>query len=368
MKKNKKKILFTFILFTLGIISLLANDNKSVPPSLTSSFKTKENIQFKKIRSPASLIEQEASSSLQEERESPYTDESTDDKALLEKSLAIYKEQGLYRFTTLPLDDQKTENPLRRHYMNRSPWVGSIHGEKLRARFQVFQNFFTNENEAKITLEYNWEGNPTEAKVEASLLTQERETIGPLAFSLDEKNQLSSTIALKELPSGIYLIQAQVSKGSETVYLVKTFSLQKDLPVFQKMSYEKISSEGDLEFSSSWQNSKEGYYLVEAVLSNQEGKAIAAFEQAVYLKKGQQQVPIVFDGYLFFHKKYEGKFQLSQLSLSAIGDSLEIKRGPLLEPHYKTQSYSFQNFRSNPNPDPAIREKIERLEKKISSL
>lgn len=361
--KNKKIItLFISILIFFSISSRQEKiEKKSIlkPSLIVAEKKQKHEISSHQNRSPASAIVPGGS-------QESLTDLLPNDQKMLEKSLSIYKEQGMYQFKTQPLDEMTTVNPILRHYRQPTLWSGSIEGNNLRARIIADKDYYTNEKEAILYLEYEYKGPPEEILIEAELLKTNHELINSLQFSLDANNQWKTTIDLNFLPDDIYLTQVRIKKGNETVHLVKTFSLQKTSPLFININKSQIKN-GDLEFSSNWHIKKEGYYLIEAVLTNEKGEAIAAYEEALKLPTGDKNILINFDGFLFFQKKYQGKFKLEQITLSLLGDALEIKRGPLVEPHFQTQFLSWKDFRSFPNPDPSIQEKIKILEAKLSS-
>ena len=362
MSKKKKRLLSASFLCLLGMAYFL---NQSTPKQ-ESSLVLSEQINAEQTikRSPASVeqVKDETKITYRQESQDPL--EEKNDVQLLKQSLDIYKEQAQYHFTTLPLDDSKTENPLLRHYQNKSFWQGAIQGDKLRARLLSDKEFYSQEKEALLSVESTWKGQKIQAQLKAFLMTPERENLGELNFNSDAK----LTLPLQSLSDGIYLIQVEASQGDEKVQLLKSFSLRRDLPQFLSIKSLEITTEKDLAFISSWKVQKTAYYLAEAVLSDEKGKPIAAFEEAIALKEGEQNVMLKFDGFWFYKKRLQGKLTLSQLSLSQIGDALEIKRGPLVEPRYQTHSFSWENFRSTPNPDPVLQEKIKGLEAKLSSL
>lgn len=362
MKIKRLLALFSSALVLLLLAQLLwRHETQNVQQLIVkNTFNQQENYSAPAIGRAPATIDQIAEPSAPEEIP-------PDDKTLLEKSLSVYKEQGQYQFQTLPLDESKTSNPLLRHYRQKTNWSGSPEGNNLRARLVSDKDFYTNEKDVFLTLEYQWQGPKGEVEIEAELYNSNHELLNSLSFNLDLNGQWKAQINIATLPDDIYLAQARIKQGKETVHLVKSLSLQKASPDFITIDKSQISN-GDLQFSSLWQIKQEGYYLVEAVLTNEKGKAIAAYEEAIKLPAGKKNVIINFDGYLFFQKKYQGTFSLSQITLSRLGDALEIKRGPLVEPQYHTQSFSWQNFRSTPNPDPSIQEKIKTLESKLSSL
>ena len=361
--KSKKKILFIASAACLvGLLFLLNDSPKKI--ALQVSKQQNDETLNKTTRMPASLstveLKPSAVSSL---KEVDPLEEKIDTK-LIKQTLDIYKDQGQYHFTTLPLDNNKTENPLLRHYQNKSFWQGALEGDNLRARLLSDKEFYSQEEEALLSVESTWKGQTAQAILKATLLTLERENLGELNFSSDSKFSLP----LKNLKDGFYLVQVEATIENEKVNLLKSFSLQKGLPQFLSMTSSELTAEKDLTLMSKWKVKKESYYLVEAVLSDEKGIPIAAYEEAIPLKEGEQNITLKFDGFWFYKKKHQGKMVLSQLSLSQIDEALEINRGPLIEPRYQTKSYSWESFRSTPNPDPVLQEKIKSLEAKISSL
>lgn len=359
--KHKKKLLLSFSVLGLLALALLGNQTPSKQVVLHDK-KDQNQIQIKRFPASVEPIKNEVTISSPQELQDPLEEKT--DVELLKQSLDIYKEQSQYHFTTLPLDESKTENPLLRHYQNKSYWQGAIQGDKLRARLLSDKEFYSQEKEAWLSVESTWEGQKTPAKLKAFLMTPERENLGELSF--DKNSKLS--LPLTTLNDGIYLIQVEASIENEKVQLLKSIAVRKELPQFVSVQNAELTSDKDLAFTSTWKIKKSSYYLVEAVLSDEKGKAIAAFEEAVSLKEGEQIVTMKFDGFWFYKKRHQGKITLSQISLSQIGEALEINRGPLVEPRYQTHSFFWENFRSTPNPDPALQEKIKGLEAKLSSL
>ncbi len=336
----------------------------SVVQSHSATVSDQSNFKQANKRSPASVEKIKSKIKISSEQELQDPLEEKTDVQLLKQSLHIYKEQSQYHFTTLPLDESKTENPLLRHYQNKSYWQGSIQGDHLRARLLSDKEFYSQEKEAWLSVESTWKGQKSPAQLKAFLMTPERENLGELHF--DKNSKLS--LPLTTLNDGIYLIQVEASLENEKVQLLKSIAVRKDLPQFISVINAGLTNQKDLVFTSAWEIKKSSYYLVEAVLCDEKGKAIAAFEEAVSLKAGEQMVTMKFDGYWLYQKRHQGKITLSQISLSQIGEALEINRGPLVEPQYQTHSFSWENFRSTPNPDPVLQEKIKGLEAKLSSL
>ncbi len=362
MKHKKKLLLSLSFLCLLGAACYFGHSSVGQSPSDTISKRSDFKQPIK--RSPASVeqVKNEATISSQQEIQDPLEEKA--DALLLKQSLDIYKEQSQYHFTTLPLDESKTENPLLRHYQNKSYWQGALQGDKLRARLLSNKEFYSLEKEARLSVESTWEGQKAPAKLKAFLMTPERENLGELNFDKDSKLSLPLTT----LNDGIYLIQVEASIENEKVQLLKSIAVRKELPQFISIKNAELTVDKDLAFTSTWKIKKTGYYLLEAVVSDEKGKAIAAFEEALFLKDDEQAITTKFDGYWFYQKRHQGKITLSQISLSQIGDALEINRGPLVEPRYQSSYFSWENFRSTPNPDPVLQEKIKDLEAKLSSL
>ena len=69
-----------------------------------------------------------------------------------------------------------------------------------------------------------------------------------------------------------------------------------------------------------------------------------------------------FDGYLFFSRKKNGPYSLTQVSLTRMGEGLVLFRSPLEEPKVTSEKFRWENFRSSPQGDSVMSDKIKLLE------
>jgi len=295
------------------------------------------------------------------------TDSGSENFQSLKYPIDVYKELSLFDYRISPIDPEKMENPLLRHYEIPSAWATSELGH-FYTKISSEKNYFSSEKEAVFKIISKKKEDTAIVEIlRSGLYDDKNKLILDLKKSLTKNSDesFSILIPLEQLPDGVYFVKAEVEDQSltkKTAFATKSFSLARNLPLFLMISSDEISTEGNLMLNTKWSIPSESDYLIEAVLSNESKIPLVAFEEIFHLKEGVQNIPLQFDGFYFYLKNLSGFFVITQISLTKMNKNFILRRGELPFVSYRTQNYSWNDFRSFPKQDLVMKEKVRLIE------
>ncbi len=192
-----------------------------------------------------------------------------------------------------------------------------------------------------------------------------------LQFDRDENKIYSSVYDVSgsaDTEFGRYLVKLSVDVGNVTIDKIDTFSLDIRLAKFQNSVKASITADADLQLRPKFKVYRYGNYLVQASLYDSAGTFIAYQEVVAKMDARNSSPNIVYPGKIFHDNKIDGPYVLKNLSISYVDSNLKITRQEQVKPLFKTEKYSWNEFRSSAVSNEVISNKIEQFKQFLSQL
>lgn len=242
-----------------------------------------------------------------------------------------------YPPNSYPIDHKKTGDILQAKYQTQTEKLWSDESPKY--QLQIWSpKYYYDETDKSIVLNYSV---TTPSRLE---ITLEKKKINKAI-----KGSGLIRIPLNDLEFGDHLLKISSfgSQQKEVIHTTRVITYQERMYQYNGITQDKVSNQGDLNFTVDFDIYHKGHYLLEATLYNENDEIIALSEKTYLLDTGEQQIDLSFYGKILFQQKSEGRYKIKFMTLTKVDENLNLKRSSLIRADYTSKHYLYDQFHDN---------------------